>query len=110
MRSTTVGVRVARRLQTAEHAVDKAMIETTALIQAMIESRAEAGLAAEVGQPALLNIIQGLNRMAEARGAVVEGHTALAGVAEAIGMKWRMEGPMEEKVGKPTGLMPAVAA
>ena len=31
MTNRHVGVRIARRLQTAEHAVDKAMVETTAL-------------------------------------------------------------------------------
>lgn len=97
MNSRHVGVRIARRLQTAEHAVDRAMIETTALIQAMIEGRADAGFAADVGHPALLNVVRGLNQLAEARGAVVEGHGGLAAVASAHGVLWRLEGPLEEK-------------
>jgi hypothetical protein len=97
MNSRHVGPRIARRLRTAEHAVDKAMVETTALIQAMIESRAEAGLAARVGQPALVNMVRGLTQLTEARGAVVEGHDNLALVAEAAGIAWRIEGPIEDK-------------
>lgn len=97
MNSRHVGVRIARRLQTAEHAVDRAMVETSALIQAMIEGRADAGFAADVGHPALLNIVHGLNQLAEARGAVVEGHERLAAVASAQGVVWRLEGPLEEK-------------
>lgn len=97
MTNRHVGVRIARHLQTAEHAVDKAMVETTALIQAMIEGRAEAGFAADVGQPALVRMVRGLSQLANARGAVVEGHEALASVAAAQGVVWRMEGPFEEK-------------
>ena len=97
MNSRHVGVRIARRLQTAEHAVDRAMVETSALIQAMIEGRADAGFAADVGHPALLNIVRGLGQLAEARGAVVEGHGRLAAVASAQGVLWRLEGPLEEK-------------
>ena len=97
MNNRQVGVRIARRLQTTEHAVDKAMVETSALIQAMIEARSEAGFAAEVGQPALLDMVRGLSQLAEARGAVVEGHGSLAAVATAQGLGWRLEGPNEQK-------------
>ena len=98
MSSRHVGVRIARRLQTTEHAVDKAMIEASALIQAMIEGRADAGFAADVGHPALLHLVRGLSQLAEARGAVVQGHEGLAGVASAQGVVWRLEGPLEEKI------------
>lgn len=97
MNNRHVGVRIARRLRTTEHAVDKAMVETSALIQAMIEARGEAGLAAEVGQPALLDMVRGLSQLAAARGAVVEGHGSLAAVAVAQGLGWRLEGPDEQK-------------
>lgn len=97
MNNRHVGVRIARRLKTTEHAVDAAMIETTALIQAMIEARREAGFAADVGQPALLHMVRGLTQLAEARGAVVEGHERLASVATDHGIGWRLEGPFEDK-------------
>jgi hypothetical protein len=97
MSSRHVGVRIARRLQITEHAVDKAMVETSALIQAMIEGRADAGFAADVGHPALVHLVRGLSQLAEARGAVVESHEGLAAVASAQGIVWRFEGPLEEK-------------
>ncbi len=97
MKNRHVSARIARRLQTAEHAVDKAMVETSALIQAMIEGRVEAGFAAEVGHPALLNIVRSLSRLADARGAVVEGHSGLAAIASEHDIGWRLDGPLEEK-------------
>lgn len=97
MKNRHVGVRIARRLRTAEHAVDTAMVETSALIQAMIESRTDAGFAAEVGHGALLDMVRGLSRLAEARGAVVNGHCGLAAVAEAHRIGWSLDGPLEDK-------------
>lgn len=97
MKNRHVSARIARRLQIAEHAVDKAMVETSALIQAMVEGRTEAGFAAEVGHPALLHMVRGLSQLAEARGAVVEGHGGLAAVATAHDMGWRLDGPIEDK-------------
>jgi len=97
MNNRHVGVRIARRLQTTEHAVDKALIEASALIQAMIEARKDAGFAADVGHPALLHMVRGLTQLAEARGAVVEGHEGLAAVAARQGVGWRLEGPLEDK-------------
>jgi len=97
MNKRQAGARVARRLRSAEHAVDKAMVETTALIQEMIHSRSEAGFAACVGQSALLSMVRGLNQLAEARGAVVEGHQGLAVVAESADIFPRLEGPLESK-------------
>lgn len=97
MKNRHVSARIARRLQIAEHAVDKAMVETSALIQAMIEGRTDAGFAAEVGHFALLNMVRGLSQLAEARGAVVDGHGGLAAVASAHDMGWRLDGPIEDK-------------
>jgi hypothetical protein len=101
MNNRHVGARIARRLQTTEHAVDKALIETSALIQAMVEARKDAGFAADVGHPALLHMVRGLSQLAEARGAVVEGHEGLAAVAANQGVGWRLEGPLEDKTRPP---------
>ncbi len=109
MKNRHVGARIARRLKTAEHAVDKAMVETSALIQAMIESRVDAGFAAEVGQPALLDMVRGLSQLAEARGAVVDGHSGLAAVAEAHAIGWRLDGPLEDKPIAVVETVPAAA-
>lgn len=97
MKNRHVGAGIARRLQTTEHAVDKAMVETSALIQAMIEGRKDAGFAADVGHAALLDIVRGLSQLADARGSVVQGHVGLASVASTQGIGWRLEGPLEEK-------------
>ena len=110
MKNRHVSARIARRLQTAEHAVDKAMVETSALIQAMIEGRADAGFAAEVGHLALVNVVRSLSQLTEARGAVVEGHGELAAVATEHNIGWRLDGPLEEKP-RPmvVGVLPAAA-
>lgn len=97
MKNRHVGVGIARRLRTTEHAVDNALIETTALIQAMIEARREAGFAADVGQTALLHMVRGLTQLTEARGAVIDGHEGLAAVAARHGLGSLLDGPLEEK-------------
>lgn len=98
MRNYHVGVRVARCLQNAEHAVDTALLETNALIQAMVEGRKAAGLAAEVGQKALADAVYGLTDLVNARARVVSSHQELAAVAENENLGWRMDGPLERKV------------
>ena len=99
------GVRIARQLQTAEQAVDTALIATSALIQAMVEGRREANLAAEVGHGELVHMVDSLNRLTDARALVIQGHGGLGKVAEDLGISWRMEGPYEEKL-KPPALQP----
>ncbi|MEW6538924.1 hypothetical protein [Brevundimonas fontaquae] len=97
MRNMQVGVRVARQVQTAEHAIDKAMIEVCRLIQTSLEGRVETRLAAEVGQSALENIVAGLGQLATVRASVVAGHAGLAAVADDHGIGWRMDGMGESK-------------
>ena len=109
MRNYHVGVRVARCLQNAEHAVDTAMLETNALIQAMVEGRKSAGLAAEVGQKALSDAVYGLKELVDARARVVATHQELAVVAQSENLGWRMDGPLERKV-EPTAVLPMKAA
>jgi hypothetical protein len=93
-----VGLKVARQVRTAEHAIDQAMIEVCKLIQTSLEGRVEARLAAEVGQSALEDIVKGLNRLATVRAAVAAGHAGLATVAEAHQISWRLDGMEEGKV------------
>ena len=98
MRNMQVGIKVARQIRTAEHAVDQAMIEVCKLIQTSLEVRVEARLAAEVGQSALEDIVTGLNRLATVRAAVAAGHAGLSTVADAHQIGWRMEGMEEGKI------------
>ncbi|WP_292035629.1 MULTISPECIES: hypothetical protein [unclassified Brevundimonas] len=109
MTNIRMGARVARNLQTTEHAVDAAMVATSCLIQTMLEARADARLAAEVGQVALSEMVSSLSQLNDVRQAVVAGHRALAEVADNQGIAWRLEGPLEEKV-KPTAVVVSVAA
>lgn len=89
--------RIARRLQETEKDIDRACLSANALLQSMIEGRATAGMAAEVGQDALEHIVSGLTTLTTARRQVVAGHSALLAVAEAKQLGWRMDGPLEEK-------------
>ena len=101
MNGTHVGVRVARQVRTAEHAIDQAMIEVCKLIQTSLEGRVEARLAAEVGQSALENIVAGLDHLAKVRATVVAGHAELSMVADEHNIGWRMDG-MGETKSRPT--------
>jgi len=106
MRNMQVGIRVARQVRTAEHAIDQAMIEVCRLIQTSLEGRVESRLAAEVGQSAIENIVAGLGQLATVRASVVAGHADLATVAEDHGIGWRMDGMGESKT-NPMAAIPA---
>ena len=111
MKNMHVGVRVARQVRTAEHAVDQAMIEVCRLVQTALEGRVEARLAAEVGHGALANMVRGLSQLAEARGAVIASHSELAQVADDHHVGWYMDGPREDKTVPSAGVTPfAIAA
>lgn len=111
MRNMQVGVRVARQVRSAEHAVDQAMIEVCRLVQTALEGRVEARLAAEVGQDALANMVRGLSQLAEVRGSVIASHGELAQVAGEHQVGWRLDGPREDKAVPSTGVAPfAIAA
>jgi hypothetical protein len=101
MRNMQVGVRIARQVQTAEHAIDHAMIEVCKLIQTSLEGRVEARLAAEVGQSALEDIVAGLNQLATVRASVAAGHAGLSTVADQHEIGWRMDGMGEDKTRPP---------
>jgi len=109
MKNMHVGVRVARQVRTAEHAVDQAMIEVSRLVQTALEGRVEARLAAEVGQEALANMVRGLSQLAEVRSAVIASHCELAHVADDHQVGWHMDGAQENKTVKPTGFAPVLA-
>ena len=109
MRNMQVGVRVARQVRTAEHAIDQAMIEVCRLVQTSLEGRVESRLAAEVGQSAIEHISSGLGQLATVRASIVAGHADLATVADDHGIGWRMEGMGEAKTDpKPTARLDVV--
>ncbi len=98
MKEIKSAARIARQIQKAERAMDQTILETNALVSAMIEGRFEGNLAAEVGQGALDNVVQGLKALTEARGAIARGHSDLKNVADDLAIEWRMDGPLEEKL------------
>lgn len=104
------GVRIARKIQDSEHAIDHAMIAVSAMIQTMVEGRLEAGVAAQTGQVALSHAVDGLTRLNQVRADVIASHDQLKAVADAAGIPYRMEGTMEPKIIPPAGHLTVVAA
>lgn len=98
MKQVRSAARIARQIRETETALDQTILRANALVTAMIEARLEGKFAAEVGQDALDNIIRGLLALTEARGAIVNGHSGLAKLADDLAIEWRMDGPLEEKL------------
>lgn len=109
MENTMMGVAIARQIQSTEKAVDAAMMETSSLVRVMLEGRLEAKLAAEVGHAELSDVVAGLGQLAQARGLVVQSHRGLAVIADDLGYRWKMAGPLERKL-EPTGRLSVVDA
>lgn len=107
MNKTEAGVSVARQLRTAEHAVDEALAQSMALAVRMIEARKASAFAAGVGHEALGRVIEGVNQMHAARGAIVVAHGDLLQIAETQNVRWRLDGATESK---PVPADPKVAA
>ena len=75
---------VATRLYAAENAVDAAIVEVTALMAAMVQTRRDLELSATVGAEALSSIGDAVTALNQARAATVEGHHELAKVQDAL--------------------------
>lgn len=106
MKRLQVGVRIARKIHTTEHAVDQAMVAASELLQAMLEGRRDAAVGANVGHAEISDVVASLMQLNGARGLVVRSHGGLAQVAETFGVSWRIEGTQEDKRPIP---MPLVA-
>jgi hypothetical protein len=100
MHKNELGSRAATRLRDTEHAIDKALGEALLLGHELVAGRIAVGFSAAVGQDSLTHILDGLNRLGGARGALVLAHAGLKDAAEDMGVRWRMDGPLEPK---PTG-------
>lgn len=107
MKRAQVGVRIARQIHTTEHAVDRAMVAASELLQALLDGRRDAALGANVGHAEISDVVASLAQLNGARGLVVRSHGGLAQVAEDFGVSWRSGGPYEEK--KPPLPMPLAA-
>lgn len=101
MKRIEVGVRIARKIHTTEHAVDRAMVAASELLQTMLDGRRDAAVGADVGHAEITDVVASLAQLNGARGLMVRSHGGLARVAETLGVSWRMDGGMEQK-GPPT--------
>lgn len=97
MKRVQVGVRIARQIHTTEHAVDRAMVAASELLQTMLDGRRDAAVGADVGHAEISDVVASLAQLNGARGLVVRSHTGLAQVADSLGVSWRMDGAMEQK-------------
>lgn len=109
MNKHELGVRTARQLRSAEHQFDEALAEAFGIGQSLISSRASAGFSLAVGQDALAKLSKGIGLMVKARAAIGQAHEELADTASDHGVRWRLEGPDEEKPIKPDAMLKAVA-
>lgn len=98
MKRAHVGVRIARQIYTTEHAVDRAMVAASELLQAMLDGRREAAVGADVGHAEISDVVASLAQLNGARGLVVRSHGGLAQVADTLGVSWRFGGPYEDKI------------
>lgn len=103
MKRVQVGVRIARQIHTTEHAVDRAMVAASELLQSMLDGRRDAAVGADVGHAEISDVVASLAQLNGARGLVVRSHGGLAQVAETLGVSVRLGGPYEDK-GTPTPL------
>lgn len=104
---TLVAQKTARRLKAAELKIDTALAEALLLGHQMVTGRMAAGFSASVGDQALTSLFEGLNRLGQARTALVQTHACLLEIADEHQVCWRLDGPTETKpvpTIKPTAL------
>ena len=104
---------VAEQLFAAEVAIDAAISATAALTGLMPKARQDAGVAAEIGQDALLKASETLAMLVRARAQIVETHGALAVAQRDMGLGAVNFGGLVSKVADPAAsrhLTPVAAA
>jgi hypothetical protein len=69
---------VANHLFATENAIDAAIKEAAGLAGYLPTARAEVGVSAAVGQPAIEQVIATMAKLSEARRSIVEAHQSLA--------------------------------
>lgn len=93
MNRSDFGHDLARRLYSTEHALDHALSEAALLVSSMTAGRVDQKISAVIGQDALANILQAMNTVGAARGAVVAAHHQMKADAERMRIEWRLAGP-----------------
>ena len=101
MDQTTVGDALALRLEAAEQAIDRALIETAALMAALPQARNDAYLSALAGQKAFEGVAAGIAALTEARRGVVQAHRVLGYLAQRLGVEATAVGPVDKPADRP---------
>ena len=102
MDQTTVSDALAARLEAAEQAIDRALIETAALMAALPQSRNDAYLLALAGQKAFEGVAAGVVALTEARRGVVQAHRVLGDLARRLGVETTAVGPVDKPADRPS--------
>lgn len=96
--------RVAEALIHAEQQIDLAVTAVAELQTKMLGARMQAGLAACVGQQALVSATEAQSFLVQSRGAMVGAHNQLAKVQKSVGLEAVSWGPGDLKPpGDPNG-------
>jgi hypothetical protein len=93
MNRTNFGQDLARRLYATEHALDRALSEAALLVSTMTAGRIDQKISAVIGQEALANILDAMNTVGAARGAIVSAHHQMKADAVRLRIDWRLAGP-----------------
>ena len=96
MNRADFGQDLARRLYATEQALDHALSEAALLVSSMTVGRVDQKISAVIGQEALANILEAMNTVGNARGAVVTAHHQMKADAERMRIEWRMAGPEQK--------------
>jgi len=87
----------AEQLLTAENAIEMALCEATALTSSLGRMRMDAKLSMVVGQDAMGALVEAINALTNARGAMIRAHGHLDTVKTQIGCRTMMSGTMGDK-------------
>lgn len=107
------GTDIARRVNKAEHALDRTIAEIHDLAATMTRGRISNRLAASVGQNALAEVTLLCADLSAARERLIAAHRALLGEAERMGIPWHAAGPElkpeEDRPARPAHALKAAA-
>ena len=101
MSREVVGRDLGRRVQAAEIALDKALVEIAGLAAALPDARLKASLAATTAQPAFDGVAASLLAVTEARAHLGGAHRTLSALARKLGLETVAAGPMEKPEDRP---------
>lgn len=97
----TVGEQLAAQLYAAESAIDAAICETACLTALLPQARAEAYLAATVGQSVFEDTAAAISALTQARGRIVDAHHTLGALARRLGLDTLAVGPADKPEDRP---------